>query len=114
MIIRSHRRLLQRKQIVVFKLRDAVKVQNLVLQLNLCLFECKGYRVGVTRINVDPGQHFFSDHGLRACHLRVKANLIAFQNEILSFEEFIYLSSFFTKVFIVAGDKPSNDGLGLI
>ena len=68
--------------------------------------------MGVTRINVDPGQYFFSDHGMCANHLCVKADLIAFQNEIFSFEEFIYLFSLFTKIFIVTGDKPCNDDLG--
>ena len=70
--------------------------------------------MGITWINVDPGQYFFSDHGMRASHLRVKANLITFHNEIFSLEEFIYLSSLFTKVFIVTVDKPSNDDLGII
>ena len=86
----------------------------MVLELNLCLFECKGYRVGVTRINIDPGQYLFSDHRIHASHLRIKSNLITFHNEIFSLEEFIYLSSLFTKVFIVTVDKPSNDDLCII
>ena len=70
--------------------------------------------MGITWINVDPGQYFFSDHGMCASHLRVKANLITFHNEIFSLEEFIYLSSLFTKVFIVTVDKPSDNDLGII